>query len=60
MAEAKGPAAQEPYIMIDEQKAAPRVEESQPILPAHRDFWVLVGLIIVLLLMFLMMAGYII
>lgn len=60
MAEAKGPAAELPYLRVDEQTAGPHVEDAQPILPAHRDFWVLVGLVIVLLLIFLMMAGYLI
>lgn len=64
MGEAKGPAIEQPYIKIEEQRVQKRVERAVPILPAHRDVWVLIGLIILLvemfLLIFLWMAGFLI
>jgi hypothetical protein len=44
--------------MQDEQKATRRMEGREPILPPYRDFWVFVGILLVLFLMFIILVGY--
>jgi hypothetical protein len=54
----RGPLDEQPYIMQDEQRATRRMERSEPILPPYRDFWVFIGILLVLFLMFIILVGY--
>jgi len=55
----RGPGDLEPYVMVEEQRATSRIEKSPPIPYEYHDFWVVIGLLIVFVLIFLVLAGFI-
>lgn len=54
------PMDHQPYTMVDEQRATPRIERPPPLPPGIRDLWVLVGLAgaIVVLVFLVVLAFY--